>query len=125
MNKKYNSYDHFDKLKCYDNIEIIEIEKKFELFSIEENYDYGVNLLEEAQTLPKINIDFSKLIAFYKDKKYSVNDLIKELKIMNEYFSNLTKSVDLTKVETLREKSIVYYLYYFMNNIKTHYKSLK
>ena len=115
MNKKYNSYDHFDKLKCYDNIEIIEIEKKFELFSIEENYDYGVNLLEEAQTLPKINIDFSKLIAFYKDKKYSVNDLIKELKIMNEYFSNLTKSVDLTKVETLREKSIVYYLYYFMN----------
>ena len=33
MNKKYNSYDHFDKLKCYDNIEIIEIEKKFELFS--------------------------------------------------------------------------------------------
>ena len=74
MNKKYNSYDHFDKLKCYDNIEIIEIEKKFELFSIEENYDYGVNLLEEAQTLPKINIDFSKLIAFYKDKKYSVND---------------------------------------------------
>ena len=115
MNKKYNSYDHFDKLKCYDNIEIIEIEKKFELFSIEENYDYGVNLLEDAQTLPKINIDFSKLIAFYKDKKYSVNDLIKELKIMNEYFSNLTKSVDLTKVETLREKSIVYYLYYFMN----------
>ena len=56
MNKKYNSYDHFDKLKCYDNIEIIEIEKKFELFSIEENYDYGINLLEDAQTLPKINI---------------------------------------------------------------------
>ena len=115
MNKKYNSYDHFDKLKCYDNIEIIEIEKKFELFSIEQNYDYGINLLEETQSLPKINIDFSKLIAFYKEKKYSVNDLVKELKIMNEYFDNLTKSVDLTKAETMREKSIVYYLYYFMN----------
>ena len=34
---------------------------------------------------------------------------------MNEYFDNLTKSVDLTKAETMREKSIVYYLYYFMN----------
>ena len=51
MNKKYNSYDHFDKLKCYDNIEIIEIEKKFELFSIEENYDYGVNLHKLFQKL--------------------------------------------------------------------------
>ena len=115
MNKKYNSYDHFDKLRCYDNIEIIEIEKKFEYFSIEPDYDYGINLLEENQTLPKINIDLTKLIDFYKNKNYKLEDLIKEIKLINEYFENLTKSVDLTICESLREKSIVYYLYYFIN----------
>ena len=115
MNKKYNSYDHYDKLKCYDNIDIIEIEKKFEYFSIEPDYDYGINLLEENQCLPKINVDLSKLIDFYKNTKYSVKDLIKEIKLINEHFENLTKSIDLTKCESLREKSIVYYLYYFTN----------
>ena len=115
MNKKYNSYDHYDKLRCYDNIEIIEIEKRFESFSIEPDYDYGVNLLEENQGLPKVNIDLTKLIDFYKNKNYSVKDLINEIKLINEYFENLTKSVDLTKCESLREKSIVYYLYYFIN----------
>ena len=44
-----------------------------------------------------------------------MDDLTKEIKIFNEYFSDLTQSVDLTKCETLREKCIVYYLYYFMN----------
>ena len=115
MNKKYNSYDHFDKLRCYDNIEIIEIEKKFEFFSIEPDYDYGINLLEENRSLPKINIDLSKLIAFYRNKNYSVKDLINEIKLINEHFANMTKSVDLTKCESIREKSIVYYLYYFIN----------
>ena len=115
LNKKYNEYDHLDKLKCVDNIEILEIEKKFENFTIDINYDYGVNLLEEKQDLPKINLDLARLIDFHKNQNYSVEELIKEIKIMNEYFANLTKSVDLEKVESLREKSIVYYLYYFMN----------
>ena len=115
MNKKYNSYDHFDKLKCNDDLNIIEIEKKFEFFSIDPNYNYGESLLDENKCLPKINIDLSKLIEFYKDKKYTVDDLTKEIKIFNEYFSSLTQSVDLNKCETLREKCIVYYLYYFMN----------
>ena len=115
MNKKYNSYDHLDKLKCYDDIHIMEIEKKFEIFSINPNYNYGDSLLDERHCLPKINIDLSKLKDFYKDKKYTVNDLTKEIKLFNEYFFNLTKSVDLNKCETLREKCIVYYLYYFMN----------
>ena len=115
MNKKYNSYDHLSKLKCVENMEIIGIEKKFEFFSIEYDYDYGVYLLEEKQSLPKINIDLSKLISFYKDKNCSVDDLVKEMTIFNQYFTDLTISVDLTKCESLREKSIVYYLYYLMN----------
>jgi ubiquitin-protein ligase E3 A len=115
MNKKYNSYDHLSKLKCNDDIRIIELEKKFENFSIDPNYNYGESLLDEKQCLPKINIDLHKLDEFYKDKKYTVDDLTREIKIFNEYFSDLTQSVDLTKCETLREKCIVYYLYYFMN----------
>ena len=115
MNKKYNSYDHLSKLKCNDDIRIIELEKKFENFSIDPNYNYGESLLDEKQCLPKINIDLHKLDEFYKDKKYTVDDLTKEIKIFNEYFFDLTQSVDLTKCETLREKCIVYYLYYFMN----------
>ena len=111
LNKKYNEYDHLDKLKCVDNIEILEIEKKFENFTIDINYDYGVNLLEEKQDLPKINLDLARLIDFHKNQNYSVEELIKEIKIMNEYFANLTKSVDLEKVESLREKSIVQMLF--------------
>jgi hypothetical protein len=79
MNKKYNSYDHLSKLKCYDDLNIIEIEKKFEFFSIDPNYNYGESLLDERQCLPKINIDLSKLVEFYKDKKYTVDDLTKEI----------------------------------------------
>ena len=116
MNKKYNSYDHLSKLKCVENLEIIGIEKKFEFFSVENDYDYGVNILDEKQCLPKINIDLSKLISFYKDNKNSsVDDLVKEMSTFNQYFADLTLSVDLTKCESLREKSIVYYLYYLMN----------
>ena len=56
MNKKYNSYDHLSKLKCNDDIRIIELEKKFENFSIDPNYNYGESLLDEKQCLPKYRL---------------------------------------------------------------------
>ena len=115
MNNKYNTYDHFDKLKCVENVEIFEIEKKFENFSVEPNYDFVTNLVEENQCLPKINIDLSKLIAFYKSHDYSVEDLNKEITLFNQYFSDITKFIDLKNCESLRQKSIIYYLFYFMN----------
>ena len=115
MNNKYNTYDHFDKLKCVENVEIFEIEKKFENFSVEPNYDFAINLVEENQCLPKINIDLSKLIAFYKSHDYSVEDLNKEITLFNQYFSDITKFIDLKNCESLRQKSIIYYLFYFMN----------
>ena len=114
MNIKNETYDHFNLLKCVENDQILEIEKKFENFSVEPNYDYGINLLEDAQSLPKINIDLSKLIAFYKNHNYTVDDLNNEINIFNKYFSDITKSIDLTKYESIRQKSIIYYLYYFM-----------
>ena len=53
MNNKYNTYDHFDKLKCVENVEIFEIEKKFENFSVEPNYDFAINLVEEINVYLK------------------------------------------------------------------------
>ena len=114
MNNKYNTYDHFDKLKCVENAEILEIEKKFENFSVEPNYNFAINLVEDNQCLPKINIDLSKLIAFYKAHDYSVEDLTKEITLFNQYFMDITKSIDLKNCESLRQKSIIYYLFYFM-----------
>ena len=115
MNTKYNSYDHLDKLKCIENDEIINIEKKFEAFSIDINYDYAKIMLENKEVLPNVNIDLSKVITFYKSRNDSLDDLVKEITLFNKYYESLTKWVNLTKTESLKEKSIVYYLFYFMS----------
>ena len=114
MNSKYNTFNHLDKLKCVENEEILKIEEKFEKFSINNNYDYAINLLENKISMPKINVDLSKLISYYKSRNDSVDDLVKEITVFNNYFESLTKWVDLTKCESLKEKSIIYYLFYFM-----------
>ena len=114
MNSKYNTFDHLDKLKCIENEDIINIEKKFELFSIDNNYDYAKNIVENKNYLPKINIDLPKLINYHKSKNDSVENLVKEITIFNNYYESLTKWVDMSKCETLKEKSIVYYLFYFI-----------
>ena len=115
MNKKYNTYDHFDKLKCVENSQIIEIEKKFENFSIENNYDYGTTLNSNEICLPVYNIDLAKLISFYKNQNYTVDDLTKEIELFNTYFNDVAKWSNLTKCESSHDKSIIYYLFYFMS----------
>jgi hypothetical protein len=114
MNSKYNTYDHLDKLKCVEDEKIIEIEKKFEQFSLDNNYNYAISILENKHSLPKFNIDLPKLIAYYKSTNDSVDDLVKEITIFNNYYESLTKWVDMTKCETIKEKSIIYYLFYFI-----------
>ena len=114
MNSKYNTFNHLDKLKCVENEEILKIEQKFENFSVDNNYDYAINILENKISMPKINIDLTKLISYYKTRNDSVDDLVKEITIFNNYFESLTKWVDLIKCESLKEKSIIYYLFYFM-----------
>ena len=115
MNKKYNTYEHFDKLKCVENEQIIEIEKKFELFSIENNYDYSFSLYNDEICLPEINIDLAKLISFYKNQNYTVDDLTKEIQLFNTYYDDITKWINLTKYESSYDKSIINYLFYFMS----------
>ena len=114
MNVKYNTFDHLDKLKCIENEEILKISQKFENFSIDNNYDYAINLVENKHALPKINIDLQKLISYYKSRNDTVEDLVKEVTLFNNYYESLTKWVDMSKCESLKEKSIIYYLFYFM-----------
>ena len=114
MNTKSNTFDHLDKLKCVENEEILKIFQKFENFSTDNKYDYAINLIENKDILPNVNIDLPKLISYYKSRDDTVEDLVKEIIIFNNYYESLTKLVDMSKCETLKEKSIIYYLFYFM-----------
>ena len=40
MNLKYSTYDHLDKLQCIEDENILNLEKKFDPFSIDKNYNY-------------------------------------------------------------------------------------
>ena len=116
MNSKYNTYDHLDKLKCIEEEEILNMEKKFEPFSIDKNYNYATNMTNEKNSLPNINLNLSKIVEFYKNSTIiSIDELINEINSINKYFDRITQNVSLQKVETKKEKSIIYYLFYFMS----------
>jgi len=116
MNSKYNTYDHLDKLKCIEEEEILNIEKKLDPFSIDKNYNYATNMANAKNSLPKINLNLSKIVEFYKNSNtISIDELINEINSINKYFERITKNVTLLKVETKKEKSIIYYLFYFMS----------
>ena len=116
MNSKFNTYDHLDKLKCIEDKEILNLEKKFYSFSKDKNYDYALNIINSKCSLPNINLDLSKIIEFYKKPNNdSLDGLLKEISWFNKYFEFMTKYISLKKVETIKEKSIVYYLFYFLS----------
>ena len=116
MNSKFNTYDHLDKLKCIEDKEILNLEKKFYSFSKDKNYDYALNIINSKCSLPNINLDLSKIIEFYKKPNNdSLDGLLKEISSFNKYFEFMTKYISLKKVETIKEKSIVYYLFYFLS----------
>ena len=114
MTNKY-SYDNWDKFKCDDNENYLNLEKKFDIFSIDKGYNYAYNMSLNKKELPDINLDLSKIVEYYKkSENNSTDDLIKEIASFNAYFKSITKNVNMQKVESLREKSLLYYLFYFM-----------
>ena len=115
MNKKY-SYDNWDKFKCDENTEFLVLEKKFDPFSIDKGYNYACNMASNKNVLPDINLDLSKIQEFYQNSNSnSTDDLVNEISSFNNYFKSMTKDIHLNKVETMKEKSKVYYLFYFMS----------
>ena len=116
MNLKYNTYDHLDKMQCIEDEYILNLEKKFDPFLIDKNYNYAINIVKLKNCLPNININLSKIVEYYKKSdNLSVDALIKEIASINNYFELLTKYVTLNKIESIKEKSIVYYLFSFMS----------
>ena len=116
INKGCSSYDILSKFKCNENKEFINLENKFDNFSINKDYNYAINIISEKNELPDINLDLSKIILYYKNvSNYTPDDLIKEIELFNNYFETLNKTISLNKIETLKEKSVIYYLFYFMS----------
>ena len=116
MNSKYNTYNHLDKMQCIDSEEMLNLEKKFDIFSIDKSYNYAINIVNTKINLPYINLDLSKIIEYYKNSSsISTDELIKEIYSFNKYFETLSKFITFKKLETLKEKSILYYLFYFMS----------
>ena len=115
MTNKY-SYDNWDKFKCDENEEYLYLEKKFDPFSIDKGYNYATNMTLNKNELPEINLDLTKIIQYYKNSENnSTDDLIKEIIAFNNYYKSMIKNINLQKVETMKEKSVLYYLFYFMS----------
>ena len=115
MTNKY-SYDNWDKFKCDENEEYLYLEKKFDPFSIDKGYNYATNMALNKNELPEINLDLTKIIQYYKNSENnSTDDLIKEIIAFNNYYKSMIKNINLQKVETMKEKSVLYYLFYFMS----------
>ena len=115
MNEKCNTYDNLEHLICVEDDCITNIEKKLDNFSIIKDYNYASNIFNKNFALPKINIDLSKIIAYFKDNKDTIDDLIKEITSINNFLNKIIKRVNLSKIESLRGKSIIYYLFYFVS----------
>ena len=118
MNEKYNTYDHLSKFKCIEDNEIIDIEKKFNKFVIDDNYDFASVIQNVTVDLPKINIDLSKIVLYYKkDNKIESSDtLVKEIETFNKYYEKFAKLCNMQKKETIKEQNIVFFLFQFMSN---------
>ena len=116
MNSKYNTYNHLDKMQCMEDEEILNLEKKLDLFSIDKNYNYATNIVNTKISMPNINLDLSKIVEYYKNSSsISTDELIKEISSFNKYFETFSKLITFNKLETIKEKSILYYLFYFMS----------
>ena len=49
MNSKYNTYNHLNRMQCKENEEMINLEKKFDPFSIDKNYNYAINIINSLE----------------------------------------------------------------------------
>ena len=61
INDKFNSYDNIEKFTCNVDPDILNLEKKFDPFSIDKNYNYAINIISNKNELPEINLDLSKI----------------------------------------------------------------
>lgn len=117
MLKAIHSYE-FSQIKCLDDDNIINVEKKFDKFLLNNNYNYTQEFLnnEKNKGLPKLNFDLNKLSQYFKNESSSKEFVTIEtdLQNFNEYFNSLSSLIhlqDLTKFEAEITKNSEYVLH--------------
>jgi len=70
--------------------------------------------------LPKLNINLSSLKKYLKDININQNNeqnIYDEILLINEFYSKLTSNINLDKPSSIKDQSIIYYLFHLMNYI--------
>lgn len=108
--------DIYKKYICINEKKFLNIEEKIFSFCLDKKYNYASTIVDSEKNLPKININLFKVKAFYIKEKEKENNIKEEIDLINEYYSLLISEIDLKKTGSIREQSIIYYLFYFMSN---------
>ena len=70
--------------------------------------------------MPKLNINLSSLKKYLKDININNNNeqnIYDEILLINEFYSKLTSNINLDKPSSIKDQSIIYYLFHLMNYI--------
>ena len=105
---------------CINEEKILNFEKKIFLFKSDKCYNYASCIVNSNNMLPKININLHELNLFLKNKTINENNkklLQEDIILTNQYYGLLTSNINITNVETIKEQSIIFYLFHFMNNV--------
>ena len=119
FNTKYKLEDTGKYFFCKNDDSILKIENKLNLFTLDDNYDFAFNIASNIDSLPKINVDLSKIISFYKNNNNNdasaLTNLQEEISNINKLFNEFTTFCELESAQTMKEQNIIYYLYQLMH----------
>ena len=105
---------------CINEEKILNFEKKIFLFKSDKCYNYASCIANSNNMLPKININLYELNLFLKNKTINENNnklLQEDIILTNQYYGLLTSNINTKNVKTIKEQSIIFYLFHFMNNV--------
>ena len=103
---------------CINNNTILKIEQKFFRFSLDKNYNYASCIIDSSDKLPKLNINLSSIKAYInsiKDHQDNHNKILNEIVQIKFFYLALTSNTEMKKASTIRDKSIIFYLFHFLN----------
>ena len=109
----------YKKLICINEEKILNLEKKIFSFNAHKNYNYASSIIYGTNILPNININLTELNSTLSKLKINVKNsenFLEEIDLTNHFYKILTSEINLKKRGTIREQSIIFYLFYFMTN---------
>ena len=108
----------FEKSKCIINEEIIKVEKIFDDFLINKNYDFADEIINKSSHLPLFNLNLKNLDQYFKNEKSNqkLNSINDELIKFNKYIETFLSSIDLEHFQSNTQvQNTFYFLFYFSN----------